>query len=317
MLDETKQIELANIRVRGSKESEELIKIRREIESQKAILHQINSSNSRKIEREEKDYRENWKNTIDEKMKAWGVKRWGVAPVPKRYMFTNASLNPLETRAVVIIVPMRYEEMKTAPSLRSLTEIMRAYAETGKYVIMLTEFLKKNGFHATGHHPLGDKKEYHHVLMPPLAHAAGLGEKGRTGLFIDHELGPLVRIGIVTTDMPLPFGSPVDKGITAFCHRCKLCAVRCPVQALPTEGALEQYKRGIKINFKVNGDRCIKYFSKHYGCGKCISECLLAQPSIEEVKKRIERIETWYHRWILSGELQKMLEAELPLESQT
>ncbi len=316
MLDETKQIELSKIRVQGSRESDEIIRIRNKIEAQKRILQKINASEILEIPFERKNENKDWKAEIDRKLKSWGVKRWGVAPLLKEYLFQNASVDPLESLAIVIVVPMRYEEMKTAPSLRSLIEIMRAYAEVGHYVIQLPEFLKKNGFHATGHHPLGNTREYHQILMPPLAHAAGLGEKGRTGLFIDHELGPLVRIGVVTTDLSLPMGSPVDKGIAAFCHRCKLCAVKCPVQALPLEGALEQYKKGIKIDFKVNGDRCIKYFSKHYGCGKCISECLLAQPTREEVKKRIDRIETWYHRWILSGELQKMLETEMPLETQ-
>ncbi len=316
MLDETKQIELSKIRVRGFVESEEVINIRRKIEAQKTALQEINNHDPLKTGKERLSQHHDWKEEIAQKLKTWGVRRWGVAPVSKEYMFENAALDPLETRAIVIIVPMRYEDLRTAPSIRSLIEIMRAYAEVGNYVILLTEYLKKNGFHATGHHPLGNTQRYHHLLMPPLAYQAGLGEKGRTGLFIDHELGPLVRIGVVTTDMPLPYGSPVDRGITAFCHRCKLCAVKCPVQALPTEGALEQYKRGIKIDFKVNGDRCMKFFSKHYGCGRCISECLLAQPSVEEIKKRIDRIETWYHRWILSGELQKMLEAEMPLESQ-
>ena len=174
----------------------------------------------------------------------------------------------------------------------------------------MTEWLRSKGVKATGHHPLGDVNQYHHLLMPPHAHAAGLGEQGRTGLFIDFELGSLVRLGMVTTELDLPTGKPVEKGIRAFCHRCKLCAVSCPVNALPMEGVLDQYFRGVHVYFKVNGDRCIKYFEKKYGCSVCISKCVFAQPNKEKMKKRLERVEQWYNRWILTGDFERLLEKE-------
>ena len=163
--------------------------------------------------------------------------------------------------------------------------------------------MREKAIQATGHHPLCNTNDYHQIFLPPHAMYAGLGEKGRTGLFIDYKLGPLVRIGIVTTSLELTCASPKDRGINAFCHHCRYCVPHCPPKASPSDKYLESLRNNQSIKFKIDGVRCIKYFSKHFGYGKCIVKCVLIQPSKYELEKRLKLIEIWYQKWVKSRKL--------------
>ncbi len=308
-LDETKQNELATMRISAPDTEKEMGRLRNRIETQQKTLNLVEKQLPAKTDVPEWGSNK-WKEEINRFLRSIGINRWGVSPVLKQYAYKNAFLFDYEEKAIVIVMPMKYEIMKNAPSPESLVEIFKAYADAGEAVLKLTKWLKEHGVNARGHHPLGDIHQYHHLLMPPHAVYAGLGEQGRTGLFIDFELGSLVRLGIVTTNLDLKIGSPREKGIRIFCHRCKLCAVNCPVNAIPMEGVLDQYFKGVKIKFKINGDRCIKYFEKKYGCSICISTCIFAEQNPVKLKRRMKRIEEWYNRWIITGDFEELLVKE-------
>ena len=225
--------------------------------------------------------------------------RWGVSPLLHNMIFHKAKFPTSLTRHIVIVVPMKYEKMKDVPSLETATEVLRAYAETGDLVIEMTKLIQSFGYNAYGHHPLGNLNEYHALLFPPHAVEAGLGEQGRTGLFIDHQYGPMVRLGIVSTDAPLVHGKPVEKGINAFCHRCIYCAKYCPPRAISQVRMTEPLTNRLK--FSIHGEKCIRYFEKHYACGKCLFHCVLVQPTHEETKKRMDRIANWFTKWVQNG----------------
>jgi len=72
------------------------------------------------------------------------------------------------------------------------------------------------------------------VLCPPIAEDAGLGTIGRIGLLITPELGPRVRLSVVTTDLPIIIDKKKkDNSVIEFCTKCKKCAEVCPTEAIP------------------------------------------------------------------------------------
>ncbi|RMG22051.1 MAG: hypothetical protein D6732_26385 [Methanobacteriota archaeon] len=308
MLNEDKQLLLATITPRGTDITPRQKYYRETIRNQQKELEKLNSFKQNKSKERMGDLRE----YIADFLKREGIDRFGVTKPNPQFFFRNSTINPTLNALVVFVVPMKYEEMKDVPSLQSATEILRAYAKTGEIVVKLTKFLHDLGYDAFGHHPLGNLNEYHHLLLPPHAAAAGLGEKGRTGLFIDHKYGPMVRLGAVQTNAPLNFDHPVDKGINAFCHRCRYCSKYCPPRAIDTTKYIHQLAEGQLVDFKVNGEKCIRYFEKHFACGKCLFHCVLAKPSLEEIKKRVDRIETWYYRWVKNGPPEEWKEIVVP-----
>ncbi len=291
------QLRLATITPRGTNETPQQKGYRDEIRKQQMQLAQLNKNNSVKSMSSPEKIEELLENFLLKE----GIDRFGVTKPDPAFFFERANFKQDMNVLIVFVVPMAYDKMIDVPSLQSATEILRAYSQAGEIVVKLTMFLQQLGYKAFGHHPLGDLNEYHQLLFPPHAVAAGLGEKGRTGLFIDHKYGPMVRLGAVQTNAPLSFDQPVDKGINAFCHRCRYCAKFCPPRAIDSTKYVQQLTEGNLVDFKINGEKCIKYFEKHFACGKCLFNCVLAKPTLEEIKKRIDRIETWYNRWVKNG----------------
>jgi ferredoxin len=314
VLDEGKQLQLSTIIPFGTNITKEQNDLRKTIRDQQQELYKLNNSNLG-VTSESNLRNSDIQDKISKFLVDLKVSRFGFTQIESQYTFQNSVIHSSEISAIVFVIPMDYNIMQSVPSIESATEIHKVYSEVGNVVVKLTKYLRYNGIQATGHHPLGDINEYHHILMPPHAVGAGLGEKGRTGLFIDHKLGPMVRLGIVTTNLQFDYNEPVDRGINAFCHRCRYCVPHCPPQAIPRDKYLESLQLGKPIIFTIDGNKCIKYFTKHYGCAKCIVKCVLAQPNAKELEKRLERIEIWYNRWVKSGELLKMQNKELKVRS--
>ena len=294
MLSTDKQELLALTIPFGTNVTTEQLAYRDKIKNQQQKLKKLNSQ---KIQRTSKIEASN----IIEFLKMHGVERVGFCETQPKYYYHGHSIPYAHQYGIVFAVPMNYERMKVAPSLESATEIMKIYSGVGEVVVSLTQWMQENGIDAMGHHPMGDQNEFHHLLLPPHGYYAGLGEQGRTGLFIDHELGPLVRLGMVTTSLELPVNGPIDRGVNAFCQRCKYCISFCPPRAIPDTNNV--FLDNQRKEFTIDGDKCIKYFEKHYGCGKCMVYCVLAKPNKMEIGKRMDRVEQWYQRWVVSGEL--------------
>ncbi len=303
ILDETKQIELALITPVGTTDTLEQLNIRDQIVDQKKQLDKIHKMEYGKLNLLTKEILDK---EIKEVFDKYNITRYGLSPILPEFLYVNATIHNNEKLAIVFNYPMRYKEMQDAPSIGSATEILRAYKVVGEVVVEITKSLRSIGIFARGHHPLGDSQDYHHLLMPPMAYHAGLGEKGRTGLLIDHVLGPMVRIGVITVNSELKSSGPVIKGIEEFCKRCLYCVPHCPTKALSSTSFQEYLKKGAKFKFKINADRCIKYFETHNACGRCVVHCVLDKENKHEIGKRMDRIEKWYDKWIKSGEMKKL-----------
>jgi reductive dehalogenase len=123
---------------------------------------------------------------------------------------------------------------------------------------------------------LGSPAEAHHLahydgLMVPLAVDAGLGELSRMGYLLSKEFGPRIRLGAVTTNLPLKPDKPLDIGVKDFCNVCKKCAVCCPSGSIPMDDPVEINGT---LRWKLNAETCFEYWGKvGTDCNVCMRVC--------------------------------------------
>jgi reductive dehalogenase len=176
--------------------------------------------------------------------------------------------------AIVIVVPMDVKMMKFAPGLPTIQESAHQYVEAAKIADILAQYLRSFGYDARSH-----KDSNYETLCVPLAIDSGLGVLGRLGIFMHHELGPCVRLSIVTTEMELAptQNHPVDKSPEHFCKICKKCADNCPVQAI--NGEEETSSRGFR-HWTIDQEKCYSFWkSVGTDCGMCIRVCPYTKPN--------------------------------------
>ena len=93
---------------------------------------------------------------------------------------------------------------------------------------VVTLHLRRLGFPATNHTAAdGD------VIQPPLVLLAGLGEVSRIGdVVMNPFLGPRLKCGVITTELPMTVDKPIDFGLQSFCDNCLKYARECPSDAI-------------------------------------------------------------------------------------
>jgi Uncharacterized Fe-S protein len=146
---------------------------------------------------------------------------------------------------------------------------MRAYLRFSLLGGVIARQIRNLCFSAKAHTVLdGD------VLQPPLLLLSGLGEVSRIGEVILHPfLGPRLKSGVVTTDMPLAHDRPIDFGLQNFCEHCQKCARECPSGAI-TAGPKRMFN-GYEI-WKSDSQKCTTYRITTKGgamCGRCMKTC--------------------------------------------
>ncbi|MBW2311514.1 MAG: reductive dehalogenase [Deltaproteobacteria bacterium] len=169
--------------------------------------------------------------------------------------------------AVVFAMEMSFDMVGTGPHTPTAIESMGNYAKGAYIATQLASFIANLGYSATASH-----FRHYEALMVPLAVDAGLGELGRLGYLITKELGPRVRLGVVTTNLPLIPDKPVDIGVEDFCRICKKCAVTCPSKSIPEEK--EQTVVNGLHRWKLNDETCFDYWGKvGTDCNICMRVC--------------------------------------------
>jgi ferredoxin len=175
--------------------------------------------------------------------------------------------------AIAFSVEMDYEMVRSGPAAPTVLESARQYVEAAKIAIELANLCRILGYSARAH-----IDGNYRIVVPLVARDAGLGEIGRMGLLMTPTLGPRVRLGAVTTDLPLvPDARRIDDSVIDFCTICEKCADSCPVRAIPsgprvlTDGVLR---------WKINADICFRYWNVvGTDCGHCMAVCPYSHPN--------------------------------------
>jgi reductive dehalogenase len=185
--------------------------------------------------------------------------------------------------AIAFAVEMDLGMVAAAPGAPVIVETAKKYVEAAKISITVASFIRRMGYPARAHMAGSNYK----AMLPPLAWKGGLGELGRLGVLITGRYGPRIRLGLVTTDLPLIPDSPKKLGVQDFCHKCQKCARNCPAQAIPYGDKSEE--NGV-LKWVLNREECYRFWRKAgTDCAICISVCPYSKPvnSFHDLIRRI------------------------------
>ncbi len=174
--------------------------------------------------------------------------------------------------ALAFTVEMHKENVDFAPLAPTVLESADQYVRAGVLAVKTALLLRKLGYEARAH-----IDGNYRVICPLVARDAGLGEIGRMGLLMTPRLGPRVRIGVVTTNLPLLTDAYVpDKAMIDFCMHCSKCADNCPGKAIPY--GERQWDHNV-LRWKINPEACYTYWTiSGTDCARCIQVCPFSHP---------------------------------------
>jgi ferredoxin len=173
---------------------------------------------------------------------------------------------------IAFTVEMDFDMTSAAPYPPLTMESGRQYVEAARVAIQLAAAIRFLGYPARAH-----IDGNYRVIAPLVARDAGLGEIGRMGILMTPYLGPRVRIGVVTTKMPLlSDGYQPDTSMIDFCQFCKKCAENCPSQSISHHDRVMD--NGV-LRWKINPETCYHYWTVvGTDCGKCMAVCPYSHP---------------------------------------
>lgn len=206
---------------------------------------------------------------------------------------------PFKPKSVIVmLLPMDYDAMATAPSRISSAAAANVYSHMTVLASQMAKFMQGLGYSAVASgNDLGNSVAY--AIM------AGLGEGARCNAIIAPGFGPRVRICKVYTDFDFgdAYDEPHNWGIAEFCKSCKKCAEACPGKAIshdddmsfhPTHefadepGYTWSNHTGVK-KFHTDAKKCFNYWVDNDGdCGACIAACTFNEPDY------------WHHWFIMA-----------------
>ncbi len=174
--------------------------------------------------------------------------------------------------AIVFTLEMNYDQVRKAPDLPITEESARQYLRAANISIDLARHIRSLGYPARAH----ISGSNYQIMLPPVAHDAGLGELSRMGYLVSQKYGPRVRLGGVTTDLPLVLDHPIVFGVQDFCVVCLKCAEICPSAAIPRGG--KTLIRGVE-KWQLNVEQCSWYWRvAGTDCGLCMKVCPYSHP---------------------------------------
>ncbi|MGR3620715.1 2Fe-2S iron-sulfur cluster-binding protein [Pseudophaeobacter sp.] len=184
---------------------------------------------------------------------------------------TGAEIHPEHDQAISMIVDQGFDttEGTSGDDWIAVAQSMRAYLRFSLLGGVIARQIRNLGYKAKAHTVMDGE-----VLQPPLLLMSGLGEVSRIGeVILNPFLGPRLKSGVVTTDMPMSHDKPIDFGLQAFCEACNKCARECPSGAI-TAGPKLMFN-GYEI-WKSDSQKCTTYRITTPGgamCGRCMKTC--------------------------------------------
>lgn len=204
-----------------------------------------------------------------------GVDAVGISRCPDWTWYSHDAvgdpLDPPHDQAISMIIDQGYETMEGASGddWISVSQSMRAYLRFSLLGGVIAKQIRNLGYKAKAHSVIDGE-----VLQPPLLLLSGLGEVSRIGeVILNPYLGPRLKSGVVTTDLPMAHDQPIDFGLQAFCESCNKCARECPSGAI-TAGPKLMFN-GYEI-WKSDSQKCATYRITTEGgamCGRCMKTC--------------------------------------------
>lgn len=224
----------------------------------------------------------------------YGAVLSGVARLDASYYYSHRGrqeasygepLNPEHSYTFVYAVEMEEALVHTAPLLPQSLAVTKGYVDAAVIGMVLTYYIKSLGYDARAH-----VDGNYLMVMPLAAKAAGLGDVGRHGLLVTERYGPRVRLGAVTTNLPLIADGPSDFDLQVFCELCGKCAKSCLAQAIPNGNKTDAY-------WQIKQESCYeKWRVLGTDCGVCLSACPfsvgLPQELIDAYKRSDEGAKT-------------------------
>lgn len=184
---------------------------------------------------------------------------------------TGAEIHPEHDQAISMIVDQGFEttDGTSGDDWIAVAQSMRAYLRFSLLGGVIARQIRNLGYKAKAHTVMDGE-----VLQPPLLLLSGLGEVSRIGeVILNPFLGPRLKSGVVTTDMPMTHDRPIDFGLQSFCESCNKCARECPSGAI-TAGPKRMFN-GYEI-WKSDSQKCTTYRITTPGgamCGRCMKTC--------------------------------------------
>ena len=205
----------------------------------------------------------------------------GIANLNPAYVYSHVGrgpevwgtqINNNHRFVIVFALEMDCYRIEKAPRLPVTLETARQYLSSANISVILASFIRRMGYPARAHIAGSN----YQILLPPVAYDAGLGELGRIGYIISPKFGARIRLGAVTTDLPLIVDKPITFGVQNFCEKCLKCAINCPSNAIPKD--VKMNIRGI-MKWQINTDKCLHYWRViGTDCALCMKVCPYSHP---------------------------------------
>jgi reductive dehalogenase len=222
---------------------------------------------------------------ISNYIKTWskklGAHSVGITELKDYHLYSNKGRGDLYAKeiknthkyAIALTIEMDHEMIQTAPKAPVVMESTQQYLSSGTIALQIAYFLRNLGHSARAH--IDGNYE---LICPLVARDAGLGEIGRMGLLMTPDLGPRVRVAVVTTDIPLVVNKRKDlSSAIDFCRICKKCADICPSRSISFDD--RENLDGV-LRWKINSESCFTYWcTTGTDCGRCMAVCPYSHPN--------------------------------------
>jgi ferredoxin len=211
----------------------------------------------------------------------WGARDVGITELKPHHVYSHigrgkgtygAPITLDHRYAIAFTVEMDRQLVSTAPAAPTILESAHQYGGAAAIAVQLGNLIRSMGYPARAH-----IDGNYRVVAPLVARDAGLGEIGRMGLLMTPKLGPRVRLGVVTTDLPLLSDPPgYAASVLDFCRACRKCADNCPVRAIPT-GDREEIDGALR--WRIDQEVCYRYWCvTGTDCARCMALCPYSYP---------------------------------------
>jgi epoxyqueuosine reductase len=202
-----------------------------------------------------------------------GTMAWLEEKVDKRA--SPNALWPAAQSAIVVAQNYTPKESPLANLTRPTVGNLAVYARNRDYHELMKGRLKHLAQHVESRFDAKVKVfvDTAPLMEKPLAQAAGLGWQGKHTNLLSRRLGNWFFLGVVLTDLALPF----DEAEEEHCGSCRACLDACPTDAFPAP-------------FQLDARRCISYLTiehdgpipielraalgnRIFGCDDCLAAC--------------------------------------------